>query len=83
MSAKVTISLKHCKGCKLCLAACPRKALKLTGKRTHSGVEVIAWDAAIGCTACLLCTTMCPDAAITIEEVPEKTSKKDAPSPGR
>ncbi len=68
MSAKVTISVKFCKGCKLCLAACPRKALKLSGKRTHAGVEIVAWDPAVGCTACLLCAAMCPDAAITIEE---------------
>ena len=76
MPAKVTISLKHCKGCKLCLTACPRKALKLSGRRTDAGVEIIEWDPSVGCTACLLCTTMCPDAAITIEEVHESEGPK-------
>ncbi len=71
MSAKVTISVKHCKGCKLCLAACPRKALKLSGRHTDAGIEIIEWDATMGCTGCLLCASMCPDAAITIEDVAE------------
>lgn len=71
MAPKVTVSLKHCKGCKLCLAACPKKSLKLTGKHTASGIEIIAWDPSSGCTACLLCASMCPDAAITIEDSPE------------
>jgi 2-oxoglutarate ferredoxin oxidoreductase subunit delta len=76
MASKVTISAKHCKGCKLCISACPRKALKLTGRYTHAGIEIIEWDASSGCTACLLCTAMCPDAAITIEEVDETKAAK-------
>ena len=77
MAAKVSISAKFCKGCKLCLSACPRKALKLTGRHTDAGIEIIEWDSTMGCTGCLLCASMCPDAAITIEEVPEtKTGGK-------
>jgi 2-oxoglutarate ferredoxin oxidoreductase subunit delta len=71
MSAKVTISVKHCKGCKLCLAACPRKALKLSGRHTDAGMEIIEWDASKGCSLCLLCTAVCPDAAITVEDTPD------------
>jgi 2-oxoglutarate ferredoxin oxidoreductase subunit delta len=76
MASKVTISAKYCKGCKLCLAACPRKALKLSGRRTHSGVEIIEWDSKKGCTACLLCTLMCPDAAITVKDNGTPAGKK-------
>ncbi len=75
MAAKVTISVKHCKGCKLCLSACPRKALKLTGRHTDAGIEIIEWDGSMGCTGCLLCASMCPDAAITIEEVADAEPK--------
>lgn len=78
MAAKVHISVKHCKGCKLCLEACPRGALKLTGKHTDAGIEIIEWDESMGCTGCLLCASMCPDAAITITDAsaPKDGAKK-------
>ena len=76
MEAKVTISVKHCKGCKLCIDVCPKGALKMSGKFSSAGLEIVEWDETKGCTACLLCTTMCPDAAITIEVEQEAPTKK-------
>ena len=63
----VTISARHCKGCRLCIEVCPRHALRLTGKLSESGVEIIAFDPDAGCTGCLMCAMMCPDAAVTVE----------------
>ena len=73
MAPKVIINAKHCKGCRLCIDACPKHALKLTGKRSARGIEIIAFDTQAGCTGCLLCALMCPDAAIEVE-VDEETS---------
>ena len=73
MAAKVTISAKYCKGCKLCIAACPKKALRLSGGLADSGIEIIEFSPSAECTACLMCTSMCPDAAITIEVEDGKT----------
>ena len=67
VTGKVTISARYCKGCRLCIDVCPKNALKLTGKLTDAGIEIVEWDETQGCTACLRCATMCPDAAITIE----------------
>jgi len=66
MAPKVVISAKHCKGCKLCIEVCPKHALKLTGKLTNAGIEIIDFDDQAGCTGCLMCAMMCPDAAITV-----------------
>ncbi|HUW56165.1 MAG TPA: 4Fe-4S dicluster domain-containing protein [Planctomycetota bacterium] len=73
--AKVTISARYCKGCRLCIDVCPKKALRLTGKLTSGGIEIVEWDETKGCTACLRCTVMCPDAAITVEVEAEPASK--------
>ena len=66
MAPEVTIDAKYCKGCKLCIDVCPRHALRLSGKLSDSGIEIIAFDDTAGCTACCLCALMCPDAAVTV-----------------
>ena len=75
-SARVTISARYCKACGLCIEVCPKKALRLTGKLTSGGVEIVAWDETKGCTGCLRCVAMCPDAAITVEVEPEEVPMK-------
>jgi len=67
MAPEVTINAKYCKGCKLCIDVCPRHALKLSGRLSAAGIEIIAFDDTAGCTACCLCALMCPDAAVTVE----------------
>ena len=76
MAAKVTISAKYCKGCQLCIDVCPKKALRMSGKLSGGGLQIVEWDESAGCTGCLLCAAMCPDAAITIEVEEEVAAKK-------
>ena len=66
---KVTISELVCKGCGLCVRACPKGVLalsktKLNAKGYHPA-EVVDQAACIGC-AC--CARTCPDVAIRIEK---------------
>lgn len=66
--AKVTIDEKICKGCEMCIVACPRKILilskeKLNAKGYHP-CECIDLER---CTGCAACATMCPDCAIIVE----------------
>ena len=56
-----------CKGCSLCVAACPKKILRLSqtqlnGKGFHPA-EVVSQDQ---CIACGFCAVMCPDSVITV-----------------
>ena len=64
---KITIQNELCKGCVLCIEACPKKILELDkdtiNKKGHHPVRVI--DEA-KCTACAFCATMCPDCVIKI-----------------
>ena len=76
MAAKVTISMKHCKGCALCTEVCPKHALKMSGILSDAGLEIVSFDETKECSGCLLCTLMCPDAAITVKVDEETPAKK-------
>ncbi len=66
---KLTISELVCKGCGLCVRACPKGVLalsktKLNAKGYHPA-EVVDQAACIGCGSC---ARTCPDVAIRIEK---------------
>ena len=67
--AKVTIEFNVCKGCGLCVNACPKKIIEISkdklNAKGHSPAEVIDQASCIGCA---FCATMCPDCAITVEK---------------
>ncbi len=65
---KLTINEIVCKGCGLCVRACPKGVLalskaKLNAKGYHP-VSVAVPEACIGCASC---ARTCPDVAIRIE----------------
>lgn len=66
--AKLTFKEELCKGCGLCVNACPKQILQLSRERLnqkgHSPVEIIDQEK---CIACAFCATMCPDCVITVE----------------
>lgn len=67
MTGRVSISARYCKGCGLCVTACPKRALRLTARLSESGLPIVEFVDGAQCTACTNCAVMCPDAAITIE----------------
>lgn len=57
-----------CKGCGLCVSACPRHILvidkSVINKKGHSPAAMTDIGKCIGCA---FCATMCPDCVITVE----------------
>jgi len=63
----VAIRTERCKGCGLCVDACPRGVLSLDeGNLTDKGyTPAKAGDMSL-CTGCGACYRMCPDCAVTV-----------------
>ena len=67
----VQIAGKICKGCELCIVACPQGSLQLSSKFNEKGyrfVELIEDN----CTGCTNCALVCPEAAITVFRQPKQ-----------
>ena len=63
----VLVSIELCKGCGLCVDACPPRVLALdTGIVNAMGHHPVELTNVDGCTSCAKCARVCPDAALTI-----------------
>ena len=67
--AKLTFKTELCKGCGLCVNACPKGLLRIADEKInakgYSPAELTDPDK---CIACAFCATMCPDCIITVEK---------------
>jgi 2-oxoglutarate ferredoxin oxidoreductase subunit delta len=66
--ATIKIKKDRCKGCELCLAACPRKVLRLSRDLNKKGIRFAEVGDKKKCVGCGLCFLVCPDACIEIYE---------------
>jgi 2-oxoglutarate ferredoxin oxidoreductase subunit delta len=67
--AKVIIDGELCKGCGLCVVACPKKIVRLSESAINKkGVHPAEVTDESVCIACAFCAIMCPDVVITIEK---------------
>jgi NAD-dependent dihydropyrimidine dehydrogenase PreA subunit len=56
----------ECKGCGLCVEACPPKVIAFNDRLNHYGYRTAAYSGS-GCTACGICFLVCPEpGAITV-----------------
>lgn len=67
----------ECKGCSLCVQACPKKIIALdldmANSAGYSPAKVVDMEACIGCQSC---ARMCPDCIITIEKETQEENKQ-------
>lgn len=60
------VSEEECKGCGLCIEACPPKAIAMGERMNHYGYRTAMYKGS-GCTACGICFLVCPEpGAITV-----------------
>lgn len=62
---EVIIDVEKCKGCELCLEACPEDVLALANTINQKGYRY-AISINDKCTGCANCATVCPEAIITV-----------------
>jgi 2-oxoglutarate ferredoxin oxidoreductase subunit delta len=61
------IAVDRCKGCELCVTACPHGVLELDVSIVNRlGYHPVRLTDAAGCTSCVICARVCPDAVFTI-----------------
>jgi 2-oxoglutarate ferredoxin oxidoreductase subunit delta len=70
----VSFNIETCKGCELCIEACPQHSLQLSPAINTQGYHyaVLIKD---NCTGCTNCALVCPDAVITVYRENKKKDK--------
>lgn len=63
---RIVVSDLYCKGCELCVGACPQAVIALDPNRITAKGYHPASLVKDGCTGCAICAIVCPDAAITV-----------------
>ena len=66
--AKLTFQTNSCKGCGLCVNACPRGLIQIAkdkiNQKGHHPAEITDQSKCVGCAFCAI---MCPDCIIEVE----------------
>ena len=68
MRATVTIDIETCKGCELCVPACPPAVLVMSEAVNGKGYRYPVLLE--GCTGCELCAKVCPDYCFAVYREP-------------
>ena len=75
----VLIDVDRCKGCSLCVAACPKGILALDDSRVNIlGYHPVRITSPDACTSDAHCARVCPDCVLTILARPRP--QRDAPA---
>ncbi|MFH1594468.1 MAG: ferredoxin family protein [Candidatus Omnitrophota bacterium] len=73
--ARININTGRCKGCMLCVSACPNALIVRSKKLNKMGIHCVEFasfpkrgKAGSGkeCTGCAMCAIMCPDVCIEV-----------------
>ena len=66
---KITFNSDLCKGCGLCVEACPKGLIYIdTGTLNQKGYHPAATADDAPCIGCAFCAMMCPDCVIKVEK---------------
>ena len=69
----VTVNTERCKGCSLCVVACPKHVLSLQEKEVNNrGYHYAYMAVPEECIGCQSCALVCPDTYIKVYRVVEK-----------
>ncbi|MGD0294071.1 MAG: 4Fe-4S dicluster domain-containing protein [Terracidiphilus sp.] len=70
------VDVDECKGCGLCVEACPQKVIALSEQLNHYGYRTATYAGA-GCTGCGICFMVCPEpGAITVLKIAQHPADK-------
>ena len=62
----IVIDQEKCKGCEVCLSACPTQVISMSVNVNGKGYNFAFPDDKEACTGCSNCAIVCPDGVITV-----------------
>ena len=65
----IVVDNERCKGCSLCVVACPVKVISLAKEVNAKGYNYAREYVEDTCIGCSACATVCPDGCITLYKV--------------
>ena len=65
----IVVDNERCKGCSLCVVACPVKVISLAKEVHATGYNYAREYVEDTCIGCSACATVCPDGCITVYKV--------------
>ena len=65
----IVVNTERCKGCNLCVVACPSNVLALNKEANLKGYNFSTMVNPDDCVGCAACAWVCPDACITVYKV--------------
>jgi len=65
----IVVNVERCKGCNLCVVACPSNVLALSTEVNSKGYNFSHMANPDACVGCSACAYVCPDACITVYRV--------------
>ncbi|HZK08439.1 MAG TPA: 4Fe-4S binding protein [Bacteroidales bacterium] len=65
----IVVDTERCKGCEVCIAACPTNVIELASEVNSKGYHYAYMAQPEACTGCTNCAVVCPDGVITVYRV--------------
>ncbi len=64
--SRITIDKEKCKGCGLCVLACPKNLIVMSDEFNKKGYHPASFSSGEDCTGCGFCFQVCPDVVIEV-----------------